>query len=121
MDDIGEHGAGGLHVERSGTGIFKEGGIEAVVDGGSDHNVFWSGGKDALLEVFGHEEVVVELEMAAVLFGLGAESDDDDGAGSEDVFGFVPGEIFEKNGGVRGRGWGRIRFRLCVQPAYSGD
>ncbi len=38
--------------------------------------------------------------MTAMLFGFGAESDDDDGIRSENVFGFVPRESFEKNGAL---------------------
>jgi len=49
-----------------------------------------------LLEVFGHDEIVVELEMATVLFGFGAERDDDDCVRCENAFGFVPGKSFEK-------------------------
>src|SRR5580692_4349459 len=37
--------------------------------------------------------------MAAMLLGFGAQSDDDNGVWSENVFGFVPRESFERNSG----------------------
>ena len=79
-------------------GYSRKGGIEAVVDGGSDDDVLRSGGEHALLEIFGHQEIVVELEMAAMLLGFCAESDNDDGVGRENTFCFVPRERFQKDG-----------------------
>src|SRR5580704_16044815 len=101
MDDVGDHGAGGIHTERRGARIFEEGGIETVVDGGSDDGVLRGGIEHTFLEIFGHEEIIVELEMAAVFFGFGTESDHDDSVSSENVLGFVPGESLEENGRVR--------------------
>jgi len=39
VDDVGEHGAGGLETERSRSGIIKEGRVKAVIDGGSNNYV----------------------------------------------------------------------------------
>lgn len=97
VDDVGEHGARGFKAEGSRFRILKEGGLEVVVDGGSHNYVRHLGRENALLEIFCHQEIVVELEMAAVLFGFRTLRDDDDGRRSEGALGFVPGKIFEKN------------------------
>ena len=116
MNDVGDHGAGGIHAERSGARIFEEGGVVTVVDGGSDNGVLRGGIEYTFLEIFSHEEIVVELEMAAMLFGFGAESDNDDRVGRENVLGFIPRERFEKFGRVgvldgRRRDGGRLSRR----------
>src|SRR5580658_8067823 len=121
MDDVGDHGASGVHAKRSRARVFEERRIVAVVDCGSDDDVRRSGVENAFLEIFGHQEIVVELKMAAMLLGFGSESDNDESVGCEDLLSFVPRESFEKNGGIRVSGL-CCRGRRCsrLSEAHRG-
>ena len=96
MNDVREHGTRGLELEGCGTGIFQKRGIVTIVDCGSHHHLHRPCGKNPILEIFSHHEIVVELKMSPVLFGFRAQRDHDHGIRGQPTLRFVPRHFFQQ-------------------------
>lgn len=72
---------------------------------------------DALRQILGEREVVLELQMRSVLFAGRTEGNDDDGVRREEPFGIGPREIAQPPAGFRrlylGENGGRGTEQRC--------
>jgi len=105
VHDVRDHNARGIKADGRRAWVFEECGIKTVIDGRSNNDILRSRLQYVLFQIFRHQEVIVELNVASVFFRFGAKCDHDDGVRSQHAFGFVPRSRFEEHCGVCVRGY----------------